>query len=486
MTKSILLLFLGFNLCNELKAQYLEVDLRSHLVGNKNYFGIAARTNSPTGHAWVILGRENDQNRMSEISVNGFYPKHDGMPIDKGKIIDEFTGQKYLSDVSQQIIFILNDEDFDKAVKTVQQWLDKPPPYTIIGNNCIDLTQKVAGSIGVTLPSRLSHPLSSTPGKYLELVRNQVYSKSGLVYKKTSNIVSYGSKIYVGPLKNGKANGMGREVTIKDIYVGEFKEGSRNGKGISTSFRDKSITSTQYKGGVEICPCETKLLDGSKIVQINDSEGNPQSQTYTGKDGSTETLIYNGSNFPISGSYTTSKGSKVEILKFYDNKLSSMNVRVFENGAVFEGDLNYRDGHSFQKGHITFQTGDTYDGELRDFKFHGRGRLVHKGERDCLFLGLGCNENSWDIVDDFVDGTSPYLQRMGIGSAPSKSFPDPNEWKVPPRNSGEPKEETTKSTPAFPENSKLDPVPSGRPPRPAGYNKDNSYWDPILKRWRLL
>ena len=72
----IIIAFFSFNFIFQVKAQYIEIDLRSDLKGSKNYFGIAARTNTSTGHAYVILGRENDEKQMTEINAQSFYPNH--------------------------------------------------------------------------------------------------------------------------------------------------------------------------------------------------------------------------------------------------------------------------------------------------------------------------------------------------------------------------------------------------------------------------
>src|SRR5437879_1124799 len=71
-------------------AQYTDVDLRTTLEGNKNYVGIAIRDNTHSGHAFVILGRQNPQKQMSEISIQGFYPVHNGTPVDDGQVKNDF------------------------------------------------------------------------------------------------------------------------------------------------------------------------------------------------------------------------------------------------------------------------------------------------------------------------------------------------------------------------------------------------------------
>lgn len=539
-------------------AQYTEIDLREKPTDAKNYVGIVVRDNTTSGHAFVILAKENPPKVISELHVQGFYPKKKdgGKEQFKGEGIveNDFASLKYVRD-SDQVYFIVSDNDYNSAVAEIKEWIKYPPKFNIFTNNCINLTQNVAQAIGINLPSRLTHPLSLTPKSYLNLIKEELYSKNGIDYKNNSKIKIITNGTFIGNLNDGKPEGDGKLISAIDVYKGAFKDGKPNGNGELTMFisSDKivgnfidgrpqgkikivhgnvdAVSSVEIRNGKYVGQTTTIYKDGSKQITQTDDIGMPLSATFNGTDGAIENIKFNGKGQMESALYVNSdKSVEIVIDKFYsgqpdythgtvkgngyryvgdlkffryhgkgtltsgnnkwegdfvNGRLEGKNVHIEIDGTIFDGEIKYDENHSYQNGLLRFLSGDTYNGELRDFRFHGKGRLIHNGEKDCLFLGLLCNSNSFDITDTFTNGTSPALQKMGVGLPPNAAFPDTQAFKVPIDLPNKVKEDQNKTNPnniTPPDYRNLDPVPktSKKMPHPQFFT------DPVTGKKRLL
>ena len=417
------------------KGQSTVVDLRNDITKPKNWIGLAVTTNSPTGHAFVILGKENPEKAVTELAVKGFYRDPDG--IIRGKVENDFLETLNVKN-ADQIFFLVEDKDYENAIQVAKKWIESPGIYHIFGNNCIDFTQKVLDAAGVDLPS--ANLMSLTPKTYLDRIQSKL-SDQGLDNNNGSKILLYEKGTYIGPLKNGFPNGKGRLVTTNSVYNGEFKNGARtvgtltaknetysgefkngvyhgngkrvtenytytgefkngkpNGQGVLQNRKDnyelngmfvngriegrvKKISdggnknsSYTIKNGDYISPIETKYRDGSTETIITDSKGTKSSSEYKGVDGTNVTLKYSNEK-PSQAHYKLSNGKDILIDKFYDGNSDS--------------------------GHGTVTTKDySYVGDLKLLQFHGKGVLI-------------IGQDKWE--GDFINGRAEGTVRVTKG-----------------------------------------------------------------------
>ncbi|TFZ67545.1 hypothetical protein E4631_06080 [Hymenobacter sp. UV11] len=510
-------------------AQFPVIDLRDDVNASKNWVGFAVRDNTTSGHAFVILGRENEKSAMTEIAIQGFYP-NGNIVSSPGEVKSDFEGLKYVRS-ADQIYFIVNDNDYTTAHQLLVTWEYNPPKYNVFTNNCIDLVQKVTKSIGIDLPSR--GLLSIRPSGYLNKVKEQLNSNEGLSYYKTnSRIKKFPKGSYRGALNNGMPNGLGTLVSENSVYKGQFKNGKYDGEGklstgsdtysghfkdgipdgqgnlvnksrayvgyfkngafdgkgelenkengskISGTFKNGKIdgkvtiarnkgnetTTFETKDGKQVTPTNTKYKDGSKkVTQIND-KGEPISSKYDGSDGTKISMNFQDGR-PSSADYKFPDGSEINLQKYYEAATDSaygtakgnnytyvgdfkylvfsgkgeLNVsgtqmkgdfkkgridgaieHVHRNEYTFDGKIWYDDKYSYQSGNMTLANGDTYQGELRNFLFHGKGTYVH--DEHCGNWG---NCNSYTLTDiSWVDGKTNFRPLI---TPASSAFLD-NSW----------------------------------------------------------
>jgi hypothetical protein len=123
----------------------LEFRARGPSLGNDG------RAISLTGHAYVLLGRELNENTLFN-NVRGFYPDGKGafelihMAYGKGVV------KQTLDDASSEVVFRVYLTPVQEAavLKLFRSWDDKK--YSLALNNCVDFTKAVAQVANLTLP----------------------------------------------------------------------------------------------------------------------------------------------------------------------------------------------------------------------------------------------------------------------------------------------------------------------------------------------
>jgi len=176
--------FLGIGWGSHVAAQKLEIDLRTDTVNKKYVVGLAIRNDSFTGHAFVILYQQEQQDtEKKEFKVYGYYPKRiANIPIPIGIVKNDSNCLKHIPP-NGDIYFIVDEAAFYEAKRVVERWAAEPPVFTLL-LNCIDMLDEVAMSIGVNLPSRYNTIPSLVPEYYMKYLYKKLSSQKGIVYNK--------------------------------------------------------------------------------------------------------------------------------------------------------------------------------------------------------------------------------------------------------------------------------------------------------------
>ena len=77
--------------------------------------------------------------------------------------------------------------------------------------------------------------------------------------------------------------------------------------------------------------------------------------------------------------------------EFRDGKRSGTGRLIFPDGAVYEGE--FADDHMNGRGTLVYANGDRYEGTFLDDREHGKGELVTAGQA-VLMLGSGTRGSS--------------------------------------------------------------------------------------------
>jgi hypothetical protein len=165
-------------------AQKLEIDLRTDTSTKKFVVGLAIRNDSFTGHAFVILYQQDQQDtEKKEFKVYGYYPKRiANIPIPIGVVKNDSNCLKHIPPKGD-IYFIVDEAAYYEAKRVVDRWTADPPVFTLI-LNCIDMLDEVAMSIGVNLPSRYNTIPSLVPEHYMKYLYKKLSAPKGIVYNK--------------------------------------------------------------------------------------------------------------------------------------------------------------------------------------------------------------------------------------------------------------------------------------------------------------
>jgi hypothetical protein len=177
-----------------LYAQKLEIDLRSDTANKKYVVGLAIRNDSFTGHAFVMLYQQDQQDtEKKEFKVYGYYPKRiANIPIPIGVVKNDSNCLKHIPP-NGDIYFIVDEAAFYEAKTVVERWTADPPVFTLL-LNCIDMLDEVAMSIGVNLPSRYNTIKSLVPEHYMKYLYKKLSAPKGIVYNKNYRLRLVNSK----------------------------------------------------------------------------------------------------------------------------------------------------------------------------------------------------------------------------------------------------------------------------------------------------
>jgi len=180
----LLTCFFGIGGFTHVDAQKLEIDLRTDTANKKYVVGLAIRNDSFTGHAFVMLYQQDQQDtEKKEFKVYGYYPKRiANIPIPIGIVKNDSNCLKHIPP-NGDIYFIVDEAAFYEAKTVVERWTADPPVFTLL-LNCIDMLDEVAMSIGVNLPSRYNTIKSLVPEHYMKYLYKKLSSPKGIVYNK--------------------------------------------------------------------------------------------------------------------------------------------------------------------------------------------------------------------------------------------------------------------------------------------------------------
>jgi hypothetical protein len=176
--------FFGIGGFAHVNAQKLEIDLRTDSSNKKYFVGLAIRNDSFTGHAFVILYQQDQQDaEKKDFKVYGYYPKRiSNIPIPIGVVKNDSNCLKHIPP-NGDLYFIVDKAAYYEAKTVVERWTANPPTFTLI-LNCIDMLDEVAMSIGVNLPSRYNTIKSLVPEHYMKYLYKKLSSPKGIVYNK--------------------------------------------------------------------------------------------------------------------------------------------------------------------------------------------------------------------------------------------------------------------------------------------------------------
>ena len=176
--------FFGIGVFAHVDAQKLEIDLRSDSSNKKYFVGLAIRDDSFTGHAFVILYQQDQQDaEKKDFKVYGYYPKRiANIPIPIGVVKNDSNCLKHIPP-NGDLYFIVDEAAYYEAKTVLERWTADPPVFTLL-LNCIDMLDEVAMSIGVNLPSRYNTIPSLVPEYYMKYLYKKLSSTKGIVYNK--------------------------------------------------------------------------------------------------------------------------------------------------------------------------------------------------------------------------------------------------------------------------------------------------------------
>jgi len=148
---------------NFLKDLERERDLLKGGDENEYFVGVVGRTNSFSGHMFVLFGRHDVAAGMSiSDGVWGFYPKSEddyGIETVPGAILNEIVDKDGIPPGSTGCLVIVSSDEYAKAKAVRDQWVAKTPDFRLWGgnrNNCIDFVAAVAATIKLKIPVRSS------------------------------------------------------------------------------------------------------------------------------------------------------------------------------------------------------------------------------------------------------------------------------------------------------------------------------------------
>ncbi len=147
--------------CQTVEADELRLDNRTYSdsSGSRYYVAIVARGGSPTGHAFVVWGKEDARRRISIQQAWGFYPKSGSGFFGSvpGVMRNEaFNPRSTL--ITDRVIIEVNRETFEQTLSIVDKW--RTTDYRLFSRNCISFIREVAQGTNTLIPAwnRLDFP----------------------------------------------------------------------------------------------------------------------------------------------------------------------------------------------------------------------------------------------------------------------------------------------------------------------------------------
>ena len=433
------------------------IDLRSQSDNPKYFVGFGVRTNTTSGHTFIITGRENPQKMVSEIDLKGFYPVSNPI-VDDAVIKNEFEEKHFISNY-HHVIFVVDQADYVNARLMITDFEQNPGHYNFVFDNCLNFVNTVIGRIGVLLPA----PLLMAPYDYIKGIVNQL-SNPGLHYKETAYIKlvpdGFSTTTQILADLNDLSNSAFRITSPSVFQFGRFKNGLFDGY-VVTDMGPGGIYDFFYNAGV---PDPTKALilkDGQngmggsftnynspvtesptregivRTTVVDPTKGNKVSSTYSYNEWTCNESYFNDTS--LFSVCTTQTGARIEgdkKLIVEDNYLTYVfntnRMKMIFESFTFDGSAVYKDRKLYATGHIQFSNGDTYDGDLVNWVYEGKGTYTHPGKTATVFgkpLPFGWGKDPYTTIADWVNGKPAGGANMA--PAPSQAVNDPSWYQMP-------------------------------------------------------
>lgn len=150
------------------------VDLRSKNGANNYFIVFCARSNSLSGHGFVVTGVEDNTKQLSSVGAFGLYPVKDGdlfksaFATVPGNIVDEYARDLENATGNMQaemsrFILKVDEEEYNLVEISRKTWASRND-YKLLENDCVTFVMEVASRLGLTIPDRSE---GIVPWKYL-------------------------------------------------------------------------------------------------------------------------------------------------------------------------------------------------------------------------------------------------------------------------------------------------------------------------------
>lgn len=319
--------------------------------GNRYFVVFSARGDtdlgtSPTGHAFVAWGTENQGSQMSSYQAYGFYPKDrskkgnklsavSAMPV-AGEIVNEDEMHSVLATTDSLVVEVDRD-GYTASLGIARMLSQSPPKFRLLTTDCVGFLSMIASYVGMTVPPRT--PLNSTPHAF---VRDLIRAATTPVTINANGIS------YTGQAYNGLPNGQG---TFKYPNGNKFEGQVRQGRPTNGTMRYPS---------------------GNSYTGPFDKELNRTGQgKYTWTDGSSFEGKFENNGL-ANGKETFPDGSTYNG-EFHNNLREGHGTFQFPDGESFDG--TYQGGHATQ-GTYHFKNGNKQSGTLTNGRFEGQTEFV--------------------------------------------------------------------------------------------------------------
>lgn len=127
-----------------------QIDRRGSSEESNYYIVFCARNDSPTGHAYVALGKDDFDAKASAGRAFGMYPANGKGVLGPvpGRILDDS-----LTGASERLIVRVNSGAFKKVDQIREKW-SKRGTYKLLEQDCVSFVEEVAQVLELKTPPR--------------------------------------------------------------------------------------------------------------------------------------------------------------------------------------------------------------------------------------------------------------------------------------------------------------------------------------------
>jgi len=142
-------------------------DLRAKGSKSTRTVVICSREGTP-GHAFVVLGHEDEEKLVSSVEAFGFYPDDKlkavfgPVPV---KLANEFAQGKGTAKAACRVIAKVDEPTFRKVNAIRRDWVKRK--YDVLEADCVTFTGDVCTALGLKTPERIDAKL---PAEYVRQV----------------------------------------------------------------------------------------------------------------------------------------------------------------------------------------------------------------------------------------------------------------------------------------------------------------------------